>query len=79
MNTKMIIPKFMSKRECEISVKTLGELKNKLALLSSYSKMSRNLYKRICGTDNERVISYSDRRSIGISRNFKAISCRNDI
>ncbi len=57
----------------------LGKLKNKPALLSSYSKMGKNLYKRICGTDNERVIPYSDRRGIGISRNFKAISCRNDI
>ena len=41
--------------------------------------MGRVLYNRICGTDNEKVIPYSDRRGIGISRNFKAIQDRNEI
>lgn len=41
--------------------------------------MGRVLYNRICGTDNEKVIPYSDRRGIGISRNFKAISDRAEV
>ena len=31
------------------------------------------------GTDNDKVIPYSDRRGIGISRNFKAIIARDEI
>lgn len=60
-------------------VKTLGELRERPTLLNPYGKTGRDLYKRICGTDNEKVIPYSDRRGIGISRNFKAISDRGEI
>lgn len=41
--------------------------------------MGRDLYKRICGIDNEKVIPYSDRSDICISKNFKAIADRNEI
>ena len=60
-------------------IKTLGELRKSPHLLYSYGKMGRDLYNRICGTDNEKVIPYSDRRGIGISRNFKAISDRAEV
>ena len=60
-------------------IKTLGELRKSPHLLYSYGKMGRDLYNRICGTDNEKVIAYSDRRGIGISRNFKAISDRAEV
>ena len=60
-------------------IKTLGELRARPNLLYSYGKTGRELYERICGTDNEKVIPYSDRRGIGISRNFKAIIDRNEI
>ncbi|APW65261.1 hypothetical protein LPB137_05075 [Poseidonibacter parvus] len=60
-------------------IKTLGELRVKPSLLYSYGKTGVQLYKRICGTDNERVIAYSDRRGIGISRNFKAIINRDEL
>ena len=61
------------------NIKTLEQLRNKPDLLYSYGKTGVQLYNRICGTDNERVIPYSDRRGIGISRNFKAISNRDEI
>lgn len=60
-------------------IKTLGELRDRPNLLYSYGKTGIQLYKRICGTDNERVIPYSDRRGIGISRNFQAVLNRNEI
>lgn len=60
-------------------VKTLGELRDKPHLLYSYGKTGVDLYKRICGTDNEKVIPYSDRRGIGISRNFQAVLNRSEI
>lgn len=63
----------------EHKIKTLGELRECPALLNDYGKMGRDLYKRICGVDDERVIPYNDRRGIGISRNFKAIQERSEI
>jgi DNA polymerase-4 len=69
----------ISKRLDYYKVKTLGELRYRPDLLHSYGKSGRDLYARVCGTDNERVIPYSDRRGIGISRNFKAILERDEI
>ena len=69
----------ISKKLSNYRIKTLGELRARPNLLYSYGKTGRELYERICGTDNEKVIPYSDRRGIGISRNFKAIIDRNEI
>lgn len=73
------IGKAISKKLASYGIKTLGEAKTKPQLFESYGKTGRDLYKRICGIDNEKVIPYSDRRSIGISRNFKAVSDRREI
>lgn len=62
-----------------LKIKTLGELRNKPQLLYSYGKMGKDLYNRICGTDNEKVVPNCNRKGIGISRNFKAISNRTEI
>ena len=62
-----------------LKIKTLGELRSKPYLLYSYGKMGRDLYNRICGTDNEKINTNNNRKGIGISRNFKAISSRNEI
>ena len=35
--------------------------------------------KKIYGTDNEKVLPYSNRRGIRISKNFKSIADRNEI
>ena len=73
------IGRAISKKLADYRVKTLGELRARPNLLYLYGKTGVELYERICGTDNERVIPYSDRRGIGISRNFKAISNRDEI
>ncbi len=73
------IGKAVSKKLDYYKIKTLGELRSRPLLLESYGKTGTDLYKRICGTDNERVIPYSDRRGIGISRNFQAIASRSEI
>ncbi|MFY4788055.1 DNA polymerase Y family protein [Aliarcobacter butzleri] len=73
------VGKAISKKLADYRIKTLGELRERPNLLYAYGKTGRDLYERICGTDNERVIPYSDRRGIGISRNFKAIIDRNEI
>ncbi|WP_170177247.1 DNA polymerase Y family protein [Aliarcobacter cibarius] len=73
------IGRAIGKKLANYRIKTLGELRARPNLLYSYGKTGRELYERICGTDNEKVIPYSDRRGIGISRNFKAIIDRNEI
>ncbi|OCL92467.1 DNA polymerase IV [Aliarcobacter thereius] len=73
------IGRAISKKLADYRVKTLGELRARPNLLYLYGKTGVELYERICGTDNERVIPYSDRRGIGISRNFKATIDRNEI
>lgn len=73
------IGKAVSKKLFSYGVKTLGEAKTKPQLFESYGKTGRDLYKRICGIDNEKVVPCSDRQSIGISRNFKAISDRQEV
>lgn len=69
----------ISKKLAYYKVSTLQELRNRPELLYSYGKFGRDLYRRVCGIDNERVIPYHDRRGIGIGRNFKAIENRNEI
>ncbi|TLP36222.1 DNA polymerase Y family protein [Arcobacter arenosus] len=73
------IGRALSKRCDYFKIKTLGELRAKPRFFEPYGKTGRDLYKRICGIDNEKVIAYSDRRGIGISRNFVAILDRNEV
>ena len=73
------VGKAISKKLADYRIKTLGELRERPNLLYAYGKTGRDLYERICGTDNDKVIPYSDRRGIGISRNFKAIIDRDEI
>jgi len=69
----------ISKKLESYHIKTLGQLRQVPSLLTAYGKTGRELYLRIRGTDNERVIPYSNRKGIGISRNFKAILERDEI
>ena len=73
------VGKAISKKLADYRIKTLGELRERPNLLYVYGKTGRDLYERICGTDNDKVIPYNDRRGIGISRNFKAIINRDEI
>ena len=71
------------KRESKKTLKALysyigGSEKNK-ALLYSWHKPGRQLYKRITGTCNEKIGIKGDRKSIGISRTFDAIDDKNEI
>ena len=73
------IGRAISKKLDYYKIRTLKQLRAKPSLLYSYGKTGKDLYKRVCGTDNEKVIPYSDRRGIGISRNFQAIIDRNEL
>ena len=69
----------IGKKLSDYRIKTLAQLRERPNLLYAYGKTGRDLYERICGTDNDKVIPYNDRRGIGISRNFKAIIDRDEI
>lgn len=73
------IGRAISKKLDNYKIKTLGELRQTPCILNQYGKTGKDLYKRICGIDNEKVIAYHDRRGIGISRNFKAIDDRVEV
>ena len=73
------IGRAISKKLDNYKIKTLGHLRDCPSFLYTYGKTGRELYNRICGIDNEKVIPFNDRRGIGISRNFKAIVDRNEI
>ncbi len=67
------------KRLHRYGIKTLEDLQKNPLLLSQYGKSGRDLYKRVCGFDNEAVVPNNLRKSIGISRNFPAISSRKEL
>jgi len=58
---------------------TLWDIKNSKQLLYSFNKNGQDLYKRVCGIDNEKVIPYADRKSIGISRTFDPCDDREEL
>jgi len=73
------IGRSIQKKLSKYGVKTLGDLQMTPQHLMRYGKSGRDLYHRICGNDNEAVIPNSRRKSIGIGRNFPAISNRKEI
>ncbi len=63
----------------KLHITTLGEVAERPRLFDQYGKTGRDLYKRILGIDNERVIPAHNRKGIGISRNFQAVASREEI
>ncbi len=58
---------------------TLGEIENKKDLFYSWGKPGIQLYKRVCGIDNEKIAIAQSRKSIGLGRSFDAIVERDEI
>ncbi len=54
-------------------IKTLGDVKRSKKLFYSWKKPGIQLYHRVTGSDNEKIESRGDRKSIGISRTFDPI------
>ncbi len=57
----------------------LGEIKNRKKLFESFGKIGIQIYKRICGIDNEKISVAQSRQSIGLGRIFDPESSRNEI
>jgi len=73
------IAKGYSKKLKSRGIDTLGEIKDAKELFYSWKKPGIQLYKRVLGIDNEPIISYTPRKSIGISRTFDPLKQRDEI
>jgi len=73
------IGKGFSKKLHAYKKNTLWDIKTSKKLLYSFKKPGIDLYKRVCGIDSEKVISNSDRKSIGISRTFDPCEDRKEL
>ncbi|ACM93650.1 DNA-directed DNA polymerase [Nautilia profundicola AmH] len=73
------IGKRIEKRIKEKGILTLGDVKREKEYFYSWGKAGVQLYNRVCGTDNEKVIQKSERKSIGISRRFDPVYDRKEI
>lgn len=60
-------------------IRTLSELKSTPNILKGYGKTGEDLYKRVCGIDDEKVQPDMQRKGVGIGRNFTAIQDRDEI
>jgi len=60
-------------------IETLGDIKQHKSLFYSWKKPGIQLYGRVTGTDGEGINGRGDRKSIGISRTFDAISNADEI
>ena len=58
---------------------TLLDIKNSKSLLYSFGTLGVELYKKVCGLDDDKVIPNKARKSIGISRTFDPIDDRDEI
>ncbi len=73
------IGKAFSKKLHSHKKTTLWDIKNSKALLYSYKKAGEDIYKKVTGTDDEKVIPNGKRKSIGISRTFDPCEDRTEI
>lgn len=60
-------------------IRTLGDIKKRKALFYSWGKPGRQLYHRVCGTDEEGISVSHAKKSIGIGRTFDPEFDRDEI
>lgn len=73
------IGKGYSKKLRSYGIRTLGEIKSKRELLYSWKKPGIQLYNRVCGIDNEKLVAKGSKKSIGLGRTFDVIKSRDEI
>ncbi len=73
------IAKGYRKRLENRGIETLGEIRDAKDLFYSWKKPGIGLHQRILGIDNEPILPYTPRKSIGISRTFDPIKQRTEI
>lgn len=73
------IGKVLAKKLHGYKIETLGDLMAFKRLVIGWGRMGKDLVARVLGEDNEPVLAYRDRSSIGISRNFAPVQERSEI
>jgi len=73
------IGKAFQTRLKKYGINTLGQLIQSKNLLYSWKKPGIQLYHRVYGDDNEKILKRGERKSIGLSRTFDAIYDKNEI
>jgi len=73
------IGKGFEKKLSEHYIKTLGDVKRHRALFESWKKPGMQIYGRVTGTCGEGISSRGERKSIGISRTFDAITDTDEV
>ena len=67
-------------QRCEnYKIRTLGDLIDFRRIVENWGTIGKDLIARVTGEDNDPVVAYHDRKSIGISRNFELIHDRDEI
>lgn len=60
-------------------IKTLGDIKEKKNLFYSWKKPGIELYNRVCGINDTKIVQQRDKKSIGMGRSFDPIYDRNEL
>jgi len=69
----------ISKQLFSYHIHTIADAKERPSLFADYGKTGNELFKRICGTDNEPVYPGRERKGIGIGRSFKPLHNREEL
>ncbi len=69
----------ISKQLSSYHIHTIADAKKRPSLFANYGKTGNELFKRICGTDNEPVCPGRERKGIGIGRSFKPLHNREEL
>ena len=73
------IGKGYEKRLLVHGIRRLGQIRDKKELLYSWKKPGIQLYNRVLGIDNEKIVKRAGKKSIGIGRTFDPIQDRDEI
>lgn len=73
------IGKALQKKFKEYGIETLGDVLECEKMVSGWGAVGRDLVNRIKGVDNEPVLPFRERKSIGISRNFQPTLNRDEV
>jgi len=60
-------------------IKTLGDIKDKKNLFYSWKKPGIELYNRVCGINDTKIIQQRDKKSIGMGRSFDPVYDRAEL
>jgi len=60
-------------------IKTLGDIKNNQKLFYSWKKPGMEIYNRVCGIRDNKLITFREKKSIGIGRTFDCVYDRTEL